>query len=157
MFCVAIAAVGFAQCCQLVAHNSEFAHVHRDETMAPEYNAFAEIWYQNIRYARRSQRRSWFTRASTSYTLDQPLANAPVMIYAHGGGGDRGRQGLVDGPESEAGVLPSPKKRSVFVSINYRLGADGAGGNVIQDFADATGVECTTTSPNLAVIRIEFS
>ena len=29
------------------------------------------------------------------------------------------------------------KEGFVFVSINYRLGADGASGNVIQDFADA--------------------
>ena len=135
MLYAAMAAAGTVNCGRLQAHDFEFPHIHLGATMAPEYNAFAAIWYQNIRYANAPS----VDPASQSldvYTLDLPLSNAPVMIYAHGGGGDRGDKAW----SMDLNLKPAyfiAKEGFVFVSINYRLGADGAGGNVQQDFADA--------------------
>ena len=135
MFCLAMAAAGSVNCGRLLAHNSEFPHVHLGWTMAPDYNAVAGIWYQNIRYAN-APNVDPGSQSLDVYTLDLPPANAPVIIYAHGGGGDRGDKAW----SMDLNLKPAyftAKEGFVFVSINYRLGADGAGGNVQQDFADS--------------------
>ena len=135
MLFAAMAAVVSVGCSPLLAHSSEFPHVHLGWTMAPEYNAVAGIWYQNIRYANAPGVDS-ASKSLDVYTLDLPLANAPVMIYAHGGGGDRGDKAWAMDLNLKPAYFTA-KEGFVFVSINYRLGADGAGGNVQQDFADS--------------------
>lgn len=135
LVCAAVAIAGMVNCGQLLAHSSEFPHAHLGATLAPEYNAFAGIWYQNIRYANAPGVEP-NSQSLDVYTLDLPPANAPVMIYAHGGGGDRGDKAW----SMDLNLKPAyfiAREGFVFVSINYRLGAEGAGGNVQQDFADA--------------------
>src|SRR5579871_977773 len=119
----------------LMAHDSEFHHVHLGWTMPPDYQSFAGIWYDNIRYAN-APGVDPNTQSLDVYTLDLPLANAPVMIYAHGGGGDRGDKAW----SADLNLKPAhfiAKEGFVFVSINYRLGKDGGTPNVQQDVADA--------------------
>jgi len=120
---------------QLLAHDSKFPHAHLGSTIAPDYKAFAGIWYQNIRYAN-TPGVDANQQDLDIYTLDLPLTNAPVMIYVHGGGGDRGDKAW----SMDLNLKPAyfiAKEGMIFVSINYRLGKDGGFPNAHQDIASA--------------------
>ncbi len=135
-----VALCGFLLCFTLNtrdarAHDSAYMHVHFGSTIQPDYEPFAGMWYPNIRYAN-AQNVDPNSQALDIYTLDLPLTNAPVMMYVHGGGGDRGDKALsFDLGEKPAYFLA--KEGFVFVSVNYRLGKDGGFPSAHQDVADA--------------------
>lgn len=118
-----------------IAHESPFGHVHFGSTILPDYEPFAGMWYQDIRYAN-APNVDANSQSLDVYTLDLPLTNAPVMMYVHGGGGDRGDKAL----SFDLGDKPAyfvVKEGFIFVSVNYRLGKDGGFPNANQDVADA--------------------
>src|SRR3990172_600698 len=120
---------------EVIAHDFEFRHIHFGSTVLPDYEPFAGMWYQNIRYAN-APNVDPDSQSLDVYTLDLPLTNAPVMMYVHGGGGDRGDKAL----SFDLGEKPAyfiTKEGFVFVSVNYRLGRDGGFPNAHQDLADA--------------------
>ena len=96
MFCVAVAAVGFVNCRPLLAHSSEFPTSIWDGPWRP--NTMPSPGSGIRTFVTRTLPTSILVHRASTYILDLPVANAPVMIYAHGGGGDRGDKGLVDGP-----------------------------------------------------------
>ena len=119
----------------VAAHESPFPHIHFGSTVQPDFEPFAGMWYPNIRYAN-APNVDPNTQSLDVYTLDLPLTNAPVMMYVHGGGGDRGDKAL----SFDLGEKPAyfiAKEGFVFVSVNYRLGRDGGAENAVQDVADA--------------------
>jgi hypothetical protein len=134
MACALAAALTFSSS-DLFAHNHQFKHVHFGSTIQPDYEPFAGMWYQDIRYAN-TPNVSPVDQSLDVYTLDLPLTNAPVMMYVHGGGGDRGDKAL----SFDLGDKPAyfvAKEGFVFVSVNYRLGAAGGFGSAAQDVASA--------------------
>ncbi len=135
MSCAALAAALTFSSGVAIAHDSEFGHVHFGSTIQPNYEPFAGMWYQNIRYAN-APGVDANSQSLDVYTLDLPLTNAPVMMYVHGGGGDRGDKAL----SFDIGEKPAyfvAKEGFIFVSVNYRLGRDGGLPNAAQDVADA--------------------
>ncbi|MBI2150276.1 MAG: alpha/beta hydrolase [Acidobacteria bacterium] len=135
MMCTAFAAALTLNSWDVGAHESPYGHVHFGSTIQPDYEPFAGMWYPNIRYAN-APNVDPNSQVLDVYTLDLPLTNAPVMIYVHGGGGDRGDKAL----SFDLGEKPAyfaAKEGFVFVSVNYRLGRDGGFPNAHQDVADA--------------------
>jgi hypothetical protein len=135
MACGAVAAALILNGWYVIAHESPFPHIHFGSTVKPDFEPFAGMWYTNIRYAN-APNVDPNTQSLDVYTLDLPLTNAPVMMYVHGGGGDRGDKALsFDLGEKPAYFIST--EGFVFVSVNYRLGRDGGAGNAAQDVADA--------------------
>lgn len=133
--CAAFAAALTLNSWDASGHDSAYRHVHFGSTIQPDYEPFAGMWYQNIRYAN-APNVDPNSQALDIYTLDLPLTNAPVVMYVHGGGGDRGDKALsFDLGEKTAYFIA--KEGFVFVSVNYRLGKDGGFPNAHQDVADA--------------------
>ena len=121
--CGAVAAALTLPGWSVIAHESPFPHIHFGSTVKPDFEPFAGMWYTNIRYAN-APNVDPNTQSLDVYTLDLPLTNAPVMMYVHGGGGDRGDKALsFDLGEKPAYFIVT--EGFVFVSVNYRLGRDG--------------------------------
>jgi len=117
------------------AHDAPGRHVHAGSTMAPEFESYAAIWYQDIPYASAPDTDPILLSLDV-YTLDPAPANAPVMVYVHGGGGRRGDKAW----PNDIGAKPAffmKKEGFVFVSVNYRLGDAGAYPVSQQDVANA--------------------
>ena len=135
MFCAALAAALTLNGWYVIAHESPFPHIHFGSTLQPDFEPFAGMWYTNIRYAN-APNVDPNSQSLDVYTLDLPLTSAPVMMYVHGGGGDRGDKALsFDLSEKPAYFVA--KEGFVFISVNYRLGKDGGAANAAQDVADA--------------------
>jgi arylformamidase len=118
-----------------LAHDSPVRHVHAGSTMAPDSTSFDAVWYQDIPYASAPDTDPILLSLDI-YTLDPAPANAPVMIYVHGGGGRRGDKAWPNDLGSKPAYFVQ-KERFVFVSVNYRLGDAGQYPVPQQDVANA--------------------
>jgi arylformamidase len=118
-----------------LAHDSPVRHVHAGSTMAPDSTSFDAVWYQDIPYASAPDTDPILLSLDI-YTLDPAPANAPVMIYVHGGGGRRGDKAWPNDVGSKPAYFVQ-KERFVFVSVNYRIGDAGQYPVPQQDVANA--------------------
>jgi acetyl esterase/lipase len=112
--------------------------------MPPDHESIAMVWYPDIPYATAPNvDPSLLSLDVHLLDADAPgsgaqtaLKNAPVMMYVHGGGGQRGDKAF----SKDLAVKPvyfTKREGFVFVSVNYRLGAAGAYPVAQQDVANA--------------------
>jgi acetyl esterase/lipase len=103
--------------------------------MAPDWASFAVIVYPDIPYATAPNTDPTLLSLDI-HTADPPPANAPVIVYVHGGGGVRGDKSFAQDISHKPPYL-TRKEGYIFVSVNYRLGDAGRYPTQPQDVANA--------------------
>jgi acetyl esterase/lipase len=139
-----VAAALWAGGAPLVAHQAARYHVHGGASLPPDFESFAVVWYPDIPYATAPDTDPHLLSLDIHLADANPPAgdkqaapaNAPVVVYVHGGGGVRGDKAFSRDLGSKP-VYFIKREGYIFVSVNYRLGDAGRYPVAQQDVADA--------------------
>jgi acetyl esterase/lipase len=125
------------------AHDAKVRHAHGGSSLPPDYESFGVVWFQDIPYASAPNTDPALLSLDIHALGQSPLpnepqapANAPVLVYVHGGGGIRGDKSF----SADLALKPAyflRREGYVFVSVNYRLGDAGRYPVAAQDVANA--------------------
>ena len=119
----------------LMADEHDISHVHVGGRLAhPPFSPVNLVWYQDIVFDDSSGNLK--ATSLDVYVPDPEIAEAPVMVYVHGGGyvvGDKAWHKDLD-PKPE---YFTNKLGYIFVSTNYRLLPEGKYPTNTQDVANA--------------------